>query len=243
MKKRVSGIISMLLMLIFTGCSSYQYRAAPVPLPSAQPGHADIDGVQITATAYLSPDYAKARFGFDIRKAGLLPVQVVMDNRSSKKVSIDPLQTFLIDNAGQAWPLLPEQEAYNRIKGHVNVGTAFKGTVKPAAMLGAAGALVGFAVGIVSGHNAGESAGKGAVLGATAGALAGGASAMANVEERIKEDLANRSLENKPIEPGALAHGFLFFPGKHEALSASSLRLALRIDGNEKIANVPLTVR
>ncbi len=239
----ISYIPLLLVFLLFTGCSSYQYRAAPITLPSAQPGHVNIDGVQVTATAYLSPAYAKARFGFDIRKAGLLPVQVVIDNQSGKKVSIDPLQTFLIDNAGQAWPLLPEQEAYNRIKGHVNVGTAFKGTAKPAAMLGAAGALVGFAVGIVSGHNVGESAGKGAVLGATAGALAGGASAMANVEEQIKEDLANRSLENKPLEPGTLAHGFLFFPGKHEALSASSLRLALRIDGRERIVTVPLTVR
>ncbi len=230
------------LILILTGCSSYQYKAVPFSLPSSQPGHVDIDGIRISATAYPSPDYAKARFGFNIRKAGLLPIQVVLDNQSNREVSIDPFQTFLIDNSGQAWAILPEQEAYKRIKEYGDVGNALKGTVKPAAMLGAAGALLGFAVGIVSGHDVGGSAGTGAVIGATAGALAGGANSMSNAEKNIRKDLVNRSLKSRPIEPGELAHGFLFFPGRHEALSVHSLRLALRIGSRKKIVNVPLTI-
>ncbi len=236
-------ILGLILMVVVGACSSYQYKAVPIPLPSSQAQSVNVDGVHISAVAYLSPEYAKSRFGFDIRKAGLLPVQVVIDNQSGQEVSIDPLQTFLIDNQGQAWPILPEQEAYNRIKEQVDVGTALKGAAKPAALLGAAGALLGFAVGIVSGHELGRNIEKGAVIGATAGTLAGAAQAYSGVESKIKRDLFNRTLESKPIQPGALAHGFLFFPGKKEAESASSLRLALYIGKEEKIVNIPLSVR
>jgi len=240
-QKRIPYILlGLVLMLAMGACSSYQYKAVPIELPSSQAKSVSVDGVNISAVAYLSPEYAKARFGFDIRKAGLLPVQVVIDNQSGREVTIDPFQTFLIDNKGQAWPILPEQEAYNRIKEEVDVGTALKGAAKPAALLGAAGALLGFAVGIVSGHELGRNIEKGAVIGATAGTLAGAVQAYTGVETKIKRDLFNRSLESKPIQPGELAHGFLFFPGKQEAESASTLRLALIIGGEKKIVNVPL---
>ena len=39
------------------------------------------------------------------------------------------------------------------------------------------------------------------------------------------DDFRDKSLENKAINPGDLAYGFLFFPG--EAQSAQTLRLQL----------------
>ncbi len=243
MKRHLLNVCTIITIMALAGCASYHYKAVPFTLPSSQPGHVDIDGVYVSATAYLSSEYAKSRFGFDIRKAGLLPVQVVMDNQSGKKVTIDPFQTFLIDNSGQAWSILPEQEAYKRIKDYGAIGHALGSTVKPAALLGATGALLGFAVGIVSGHEARRNAEAGAVIGATTGALASGVKSWSEAEEEIRRDLLGRSLKSRPIEPGELVHGFLFFPGKKEALSARSLRLAIRIGGREKIVNVPLTVR
>ncbi|WP_456433162.1 hypothetical protein [Thermosulfuriphilus sp.] len=230
-------------LLILSGCSGYGKRVAPVTLPQAQAGHVEIAGAYISARVYLDPRAAKEALGFDARGAGLLPVQVVIDNQGQEEMWIDPTQTFLIDQNGQAWPLLTSEEAYNRIKGKVDVAETAKGSLKPAALLGAAGALVGFAVGVVTGEDVGESTGKGAVIGATAGALAGGAQAYATVGEKIKNDLAERQLHNQTIEPGLLAHGFLFFPGKAEEVSSvASLRLALRIGGELQVVNVPLTM-
>lgn len=227
-------------LFILAGCASYGHRVSPVPLPGTQPEHLTVDGVKMLAVAFLDKKIAEERFGFDVRGSGLLPVQLVIDNGSTQKVSINSGQTFLIDQVGQAWPLLSAEEAHQRVKGHVEMGETAKGTVKPAALLGAAGALAGFAVGIVTNEDIGESMGKGAVLGGTAGALAGGTSAYATASEKIGTDLARRTLRNRPVEPGQLAYGFLFFPGRKEAASVQQLRLAITIGGKPHVLNLPL---
>ncbi|NIA08760.1 MAG: hypothetical protein GWP10_03070 [Nitrospiraceae bacterium] len=231
----------MFVVAFLAGCASYGHRVAPVPLPEAQANHKTVDGVNMVAVAYPDAKIAKKRFGFDIRGAGLLPIRLVIENNGTKKVMVDPNQTFLIDRIGQAWPLLSAEEAYKRIKSHVEIGETAKGTAKPAVLLGSAGALAGFAIGILSGRDVGESVGKGAVLGATAGALAGGASAYGKNSEKIKEDLAHRTLCNRPIRPGELAYGFLFFPGHNEVTSLQRLRLAINIGTKQHIVDIKLS--
>lgn len=233
-------LVSLFYLLAAAGCASYGERVPSVPLPEAQPGQVRADGVNLVARAYLDPKEAKVAFGFDARGAGLLPVQVVMDNQGANEVCVEPEQTFLIDPQGQAWPLLTAEQAYQRTKGHLEVGQAAKGTAKPAVFLGAAGALAGFAVGILTGQNIGEAVGKGAVLGATAGALAGGASSYVALGEKVRSDLAGRSLQNRTVQPGELAYGFLFFPGKDEAKAVQSLRLTLRIGEERRLVHLPL---
>ncbi len=67
--------------------------------------------------------------------------------------------------------------------------------------------------------------GKGAVIGGALGTVGGGAEALQSgeAEYQISRDLGTKALENRPIRPGELGRGFLFFPG--EAKSASQLRL------------------
>lgn len=231
-----------ILILSLAGCSTYSHRVAPIDLPSESNGAVNVEGVRITAKAYLDQSVAKKRFGFDIRGAGILPVQVVIDNQSGRSVMVDPTQTFLIDQEGKAWPLLSLQEAYKRTESHVQIGETAKGTAKPAVLLGAAGALVGLAVGIVSGRDIGENVAKGAAIGATAGALSGGAAGYQSATEKVRRDLSQRSLRNKAISPGHLAHGFLLFPGKDEAKSISRLRLSLKIGDHERVVELPVQV-
>jgi len=227
-------------LLLLSGCTSYGHRVAPVIIPGTQPEYVELNGVEMLAVAFLDKKTAAERFGFDIRGSGLLPVQLVIDNQGMHRVSIDSEQTFLIDQIGQAWPILSAEEAYQRVKGHVEIGETGKGTMKPAVLLGAAGALAGFAVGIISGHDIGESVGKGAVLGGTVGALSGGATAYTTSSERISADLAQRTLSNRPIDPGQLAYGFLFFPGRKEATSAEQLRLSIIIGHELHVLNLLL---
>lgn len=224
-----------------TGCSTYESRVAPIPLPSAQRDHVEIDGVSISAKIYLDEKAAKEAFGFDARGAGLMPVQLVLDNRSGQEVTVVPTQTFLLDLSGQAWPLLTSEQLYERAGKHVDIAETGKGTLKPAVLAGAAGALAGLAIGIVSGRNVGSAAGTGAVIGATAGAIAGGATARAELDERLRKDLSQKTLKNKPIHQGDLAYGVLFFPGfPEEVKSVTSLRLSLRIGPQDRIVEVPL---
>ena len=95
----------------------------------------------------------------------------------------------------------------------------------------------------MSGENVLESAGKGAALGGAIGATAGGAQAAtsgAGARAEIAQDLRGKSLENKAISPGSIAHGFIFFPG--EAEGAGELRLQLRVMETGDLSTIRLAL-
>ena len=217
-------------LLIVSGCASYKEQVVPLKMPEAYQNASKVAGATIAARAYDDPGVAKEAFGWDIRGAGLYPVQVIFDNLSDHSLEIEPSQTFLIDNQQNLWPILDSRLAYDRAAEKTETSRIAKGAVKPALLSGAAGALVGAAIGIVTGENVLEAAGKGAAVGGAVGATLGmGAAAASEGEARaaISEDLAEKSLENNPVPPRSIAHGFIFFPG--EAAGAEELRLHLRV--------------
>ncbi len=231
-------------VLTLSACSTYTDRVAPVPLPSLQPDHVEVDGVLISAYPYVNDDEAEAALGFDARSAGMLPVRFVIDNQSEQRVRVNPEQTFLIDQQGQAWPLLSTDQAYNRVKNKVEIGETFKGAATSAVLAGAAGAVAGLAIGILSGGNIAKIMGKGAAVGASIGAIGGSASRYGTLDGELRNDLYQKTLENKTIRQGELAYGYLFFPGSSdESLSANALRLSLRIGRKSPPRIVTLLLR
>jgi len=244
--KRKSAIglllVAFTLPVFMLNSCSYQDRVAPLELPEASSRAVTVDnGLKLVATAFVSKKSASDAFGFDIRKAGLLPVQVTFQNDGSKTVTVVPEQTFLVDNKNEAWPVASLDRTYERTKGYVEVGETLSGAAKPATLLGVAGAVAGMAVAIISGKNVGEGTGKGAVAGAALGALIGGASRYDTAKKQIRSDLAGKTLQNEEILPGQIAYGVLFFPGlPAEAQSAKELRLALTVDGTRQIVRLPL---
>lgn len=241
MSQKVAVI--MCLSLMTTSCSFYGERVAPVPLPSLQNQSVNIEGAMLLAEAYLDEDRAQAAFGFNIRAAGLLPVRVVVDNQSGSDVQLLGTQTFLVDRQGQAWPLLTAKQANERVKNRVGVAETFTGAAIPAFLMGVAGAAAGAAIGVLTGSNVGNAAAKGAVLGGTAGALYGGSTRNKEVGTDIAYNLSQQSLRNEKISAGALAYGFLFFPGQDEASSAQSLRLAISVKGQQRVVSIPLPIQ
>ncbi|MGR9117519.1 MAG: hypothetical protein ACU85E_17370 [Gammaproteobacteria bacterium] len=223
-----------------SGCAAYSDRAAPVPLPTAFSQHINVQGALLAATPYVDKEKAEEVFGFNIRSAGLLPVRLVIDNQSSMELIIQPQQTFLIDDKEQAWPLLTQSQAHRRVSEEVEIGETIKGAAKPSLMLGAAGAIAGFAVGVLTGKNLGETIAKGAAVGASAGALYGGLERHQKYDDEIRKDLIGNSLRNERVIPGELAYGYLFFPGKDEAESAVILRLGLSVGDTQQIVMIPL---
>jgi hypothetical protein len=228
MFKHAVSILCGVVLAALAGCST-AYKAQPLPFktPEAYNNSVQVGNTWIGGEAFADPERAKAAFGFDIRGAGMLPVQLVFDNQGSQTLEINPSQTFLIDNEGNLWPILTDRFAYERATRYAQTHEIFKEGAYAGFMGAAAGSLIGAAIGIVSGENVGTAIGQGAAVGGAAGAVLGGAKGAVGDEARsaIVRDLKDKSLQNKAILPGNLAHGIIFFPG--EATSARQLRLQL----------------
>jgi hypothetical protein len=227
MKKIMVCLILPLFML--SGCTAYKSQYVSFRPPQAYPNYKMVDGVSLGAEAYADPDLAKTAFGFDIKEAGLLPVQLVMDNRGGMSLEIVPAQTFLVDDAGRYWNVVPNNIAVTRLEKSTQLASFFGSGAGGGALLGATGgAILGAAIGIVSGENVGSAIGKGAALGGAGGAIIGSAKegTSGERERTIIDDIRDKGLEGKVIPPESLANGFIFFPA--EATSAKELRLQFR---------------
>jgi len=228
MFNRRMAFAGLFILALLVACTSYRSQEVSFRSPSSLPNMQVAAGAQIAAQAYADKAVAKEAFGFDIRAAGLLPVQVVIDNLGSGSLTMVPEQTFLLDATGGMWNLLERRVAYERLEKSSEYARVSKAAGRSSVFGAAGGALVGAAIGVLSGHNVGDAALKGAALGGAGGAVVGGGQELGSDESarQISRDLANKELENKAVEAGMLAHGFLFFPG--EAPSAAALRLQLK---------------
>jgi hypothetical protein len=228
MRKCIYTFPIVLSVLILVSCST-SYKAKPLPFqePASYPNVQEVSGALVGAKAYVDFREAREAFGFNIREAGMLPVQVVFDNRSLNTLEIDAPQTFLEDSENNLWPILARRFAYERATKYAQTKEIFKEGAYHGFLGAAGGALIGAAVGIVTGENVVEAAGKGAAAGAAAGGFLGGAKGYTSDEANraVMEDLRQKSLQIRPIEPNSLTYGFIFFPG--EAKSAKKLRLKL----------------
>jgi hypothetical protein len=227
----------------FAGCSTYKNRSVSFRPPQDYANSMNVHGVLVGAEHYADTAKADETFGFDIRGAGLLPVQVVMDNQGGQGIEILTNQTFLVDENNRYWKILSTRESVDRVEKASASGAIGSGAGKGAMYGAAAGTILGLALGIVSGRNAGISAVKGGVIGGAGGAVIGGASKADDRSQEIKiaADIREKALEGKIIPSGSLASGFIFFPG--EATSAKSLRLQVRFtsSGAQQVLMLPLS--
>jgi len=221
-------LIAIFLLVAVSACSKYERQVVPFQLPAAYPNATEAAEATIAAKAYDGKDEASAAFGFDIRGAGILPIQVIFDNKGAHSLEIVAAQTFLVDEANNLWPILDASPTYDRITKKTELGNVVPEGAKSGLLAGAAGGIIGAAIGIVTGTNVGNAAAKGAAIGAAAGLTIGGSQGLTDNEVRyqISDDLKSRSLERRAVKPHEIAHGFIFFPG--EAKKTKELRLQLK---------------
>ena len=156
-------------------------------------------------------------------------MEVVFDNQGAQALTINPEQTFLEDEEGNLWPVLADRFAYERVTKYAQTKKIFREGAYAGFLGATAGTLVGAAVGVVTEEDVASAAAKGAAVGAAAGAVLGGTSGYQSASEarqQLLDDFEAKSLRNRPINPGNLAYGFVFFPG--EAKTPRTLRLQLR---------------
>ena len=89
----------MSILLVFINACGTTYKAKPLPFrsPSSYENSVEVGGAEVAAQAYADPRNASEAFGFDIRGAGMLPVQLIFDNLGPHTLKIIPEQTFLDD--------------------------------------------------------------------------------------------------------------------------------------------------
>jgi hypothetical protein len=228
--KKNSYLLMALVALFMMASCTTRYVAKPLPFkaPSAYSNSQEVAGAVIGARAYINPGEAKENFGFDIINAGMLPVEVVIDNRGMHPLEINASQTFLEDRNDNLWPILERNYAYERATKYTETHETFKGVAQSSFLGAAAGAAVGLAIGILTRHDVGGAIGKGAVIGGVGGGIVGGVKGSGNADEArhaVMEDLRQKSLQARFIMPGDLSYGFIFFPG--EAKTAKQLRLKI----------------
>ncbi len=223
-------------------CASDTYIVKPLPfkMPEAYHNAQDAAGATIGARAYVDVREARENFGFDVRGAGMLPVEVVIDNRGPHPLEINVGQTFLEDNEGNLWPILSRDLAYERASKYAQTKEIFESGAYQGFLGAVAGAAIGAAVGIVSGHSLGPDIGKGAVIGGVGGGVIGGTNTYSEgayeARHAIVNDLQQKTLKLQSLEPNNLSYGILFFPG--EAKSAKLLRMQII----EKDTDKPFTL-
>lgn len=230
MLQRSAAVVLAFAVSLLVGACASSYKAQPVSfeLPQRYPNAAEIAGATVAAQAYADGRSARQAFGFDAVDAGLLPVQVVFDNRGQQSLAINPAQTFLEDAEGRLWPVLDERFAYERVTKYAQTKQIFREGAYGGFLGGVAGALLGAAVGVVGGEDVAKSTREGAAAGAAGGAVLGGGGGLATGEQarqRVMADFRAKSLQNRAVAPGDIAYGFIFFPG--EAKTARTLRLQL----------------
>ena len=213
---------------LVSSCSTYQTKFVGFRPPSAYSNSQTVANAVVGSEAFADKKEAKAAFGFDIKKAGLLPVLLVMDNQSGGNMEIVSNQTFLVDNSNRYWNLIPNKAALERVDKATEMGAITSGAGKGATLGAAGGAILGAAFGVLTGDNVLKSAGKGAAVGGAGGAIAGGVDKGTDTQRRrtISDDIRDKGLEDKILPNLSLANGFLFFPA--EAESAKELKLQLR---------------
>lgn len=228
-------IVAVLTAFLLAACATYERQVVPFKMPAAYPNVTTVANATIAAKSYDHSEEASSAFGFDIRGAGILPVQVIFDNTGNHPLEILTDKTLLVDEDNNLWPILEERMAYDRLARATELGRVVPEAAKGGLLGGAAGAVIGAAIGIVTGRNVAAAAGRGAAVGAAAGATMGGARGLSDseVQYQIREDLRRGSLQRRAVAPQEIAHGFLFFPG--EAKRPKELRLSIRATDTRQV--------
>lgn len=229
-------VVWLVLLSLVGACATYKPTATPFRTPAFYANVQRVQGLEIAANTWTTEEAARAVFGFNIIRAGLLPVQIVYDNKGPFTFEVNPGQTFLENDRGELYQVLDEQSAYERVSQAQDLPAAIRGVGKGAALGGAAGALLGAAIGVVAGRSAGEYAMRGAAAGGALGALWGATAADDTTARQITNDLAQRSLRQAPLKPNELGRGIMFFPA--EAGRPARLRLQLREKESQQTYNL-----
>lgn len=126
--KRWIRFSAMAAVLLLAASCATRYKAKPMPFrsPESYGNAVRVAEVVVAGRAFSEKAEAAEAFGFDIRGAGMLPVQVVFDNPTVRDLEIHRGQTFLEDRTGNLWSIMARDLAYERATRYAETHEMFK---------------------------------------------------------------------------------------------------------------------
>ena len=109
------AVLLLILTLVFQGCATYEPKVQPFKLPEASANVQRVAGAYVAARAWDKEEEAQQAFGFNIIRAGLLPVQLSFDNRGGQTLVIVPSQTFFINQKQELSPVLSDNRCISSL--------------------------------------------------------------------------------------------------------------------------------
>ncbi len=129
--------LSLSITVCLAGCASYTQRAAPVPQAGAMPAWQVGDVVAVGADPYMQNDRQRAVFDENLNDVGVLPIQILVQNRSERRLRVNPSSiTLTLPDGGESSPVTSSAAA-SRFAPHYG-----KGADHAAAAFGLIGAVV-----------------------------------------------------------------------------------------------------
>lgn len=240
-RKHILIILAASIVLLAILWAYPAYRSPPIPQARLrlddQDTWTELADTRLVPRVFEDAAAARRTFGFDIRRAGLLPVRVEIENRGAHPVRLNPPQTFLVDRQGLAWPLLIAGQARDRLAEALGEKKASGGIPAASLWIAEAPVLTEFAmeVAVKPGSDAAPPGSWQDWLGRLLG------EARESLENRSRRALLTRFLRNPAVPAGESAVGYLFFPGREdEVREAESLRLAVEQNGRVQVARIAL---
>lgn len=100
------GILGLAMAVVFSGCASYNPTAATIPQPGNMPHRQEVANAAVSADPYTQPERVKATFDGDLIAAGVLPIQVFVENLGAKRLLVRPSEVVLeLSDGGQTNPV------------------------------------------------------------------------------------------------------------------------------------------
>lgn len=195
-------LVAVLFLGLVLGCAMPEETDhIPFKKPSSYRNARKV-GVDIVAGAevYYNRKETRKAFGFDIRKAGIVPIFIVVQNKKPSPLKVLPKQTFLKGKSGVLWNVPNSRDVYRTLLEYNRAGGDFSVNYDESAT----NQLEGFAVGMITDESVIGKARKSETKETAAG----------KTRKRLTEELRNGNLENREIQPNSHALGILYFSGK-----------------------------
>jgi len=216
MKRMRKSAGSIILLLMLTGCAApLRTDTTTFRLPTQYPNHQEIDGLELAVVPVAGVERSRAVFGTDMHTAGILPVQIIAQNKGSREFEVNAAQMFGMTPNGELTVAYTLRRSAERVRESSIGATAATQAAVGAIAGAAAGAAIGAAASGASGGDAGSGAAAGAAIGGAVGAGSGAAAGLSDaITVQFKKELAAVAFEDRVVYPGDLQQGFIYFKWK-----------------------------
>ncbi|MGQ0549929.1 MAG: hypothetical protein ACT4PY_09730 [Armatimonadota bacterium] len=113
--------ILVVLAQLTVSCASYTSQLATLPRIASAAAAAEDQGLSVGVNPYLDPEKSARVFGADLKQAGILPLQVIVQNRSAQRLVVRKADFVLRRAEGQEYSPAPASAVAERLESYAGV--------------------------------------------------------------------------------------------------------------------------